>query len=383
MKLYKLLSILFILYVGIELTVVSAQQPNVSNNIKKCFSLPDIEKTEPTGSDVQVFQQISLLVEQEPHSSVEKPSYDLLKKLEGFLPQIQSSIFRGMVVMGLINEYIGLNDIREVERLVDKELKRSDVDKTTVLRITNAFVTCQSNIPKCKKLLEDVLRRSDLSRKQRFYFQGRYALLCDFQEKIKVLSEIEKEFPEEKTCFAVFLEQAAHSLKNPEEAFMLMSKISDVDPLLFKDVQIVKNYIHFAEQVNKLESAIKIALEFVQSDPNHPESQYIFYKLGSLYFELGEYNKSMEFYQKVIDFPIQNTEESKSLISIAKTNYAVAHSKLNKIGFVSYENIEQKIEKSEWSVARLFCLILGSAFILLWFFLRKTKHKTNDTTQHQ
>jgi hypothetical protein len=378
MKLYKLFSILFILYVGIELTVTSAQQLNISDNFKKCFSLPDIEITEPTGSDVQVFQQISSLVEQESHSSTEKPSYDLLKKIEGFLPQIQSPIFHGMVVMGLINEYIGLNDIREMERLVDNELKRPDVDKTTVLRITNAFVTCQSNIPKCKKLLENILRRSDMSRKQRFYFRGRYALLCDSQEKVKVLNEIEKEFPEEKTCFAIFLEQAAHSLKNPEEAFMLMSKISDVDSLLFKDAQIVKNYIYFAEQVNKLESAIKIALEFVQSDPNHPESQYIFYKLGSLYFELGEYNKSMEFYQKVIAFPIQNSEESKSLISIAKTNYAVAHSKLTKSPFVPYDRIDQELEVSEWGVGRLFFIISGSVLILLWFILLiyKTINKT-------
>jgi hypothetical protein len=86
----------------------------------------------------------------------------------------------------------------------------------------------------------------------------------------------------------------------------------------------------------------------------------------------------MEFYQKVIDFPIQNTEESKSLISTAKTNYAVAHSKLNKGSFVPYDRINQELEVSEWTVGRLFFIISGSVLIFLWFilFIRKTINKT-------
>jgi hypothetical protein len=234
MNLFKLFSIVFILHVSIGLSVLLAQQTLISDNLVKCSVLPDdMGEVEPTGADSQIFQQLLFLAEQENYPT-KQPSREFLKKIEGYVPKIQSPAFRGRIVMVLINDYIGLNDILEVERLVDKELKQPDIDKASLLRLTNAFVGCRHNIPKCKNLLEEVLKRSDLSRKQRFYFQGRYALLCDSQEKIKVLSEIEKEFPEETTCFAVLLEQAAHTSKNPEEAFMLMSKISDVDSRFLK-----------------------------------------------------------------------------------------------------------------------------------------------------
>jgi tetratricopeptide (TPR) repeat protein len=378
MELIRLFSVSFILCVCTGLSGVLAQ-PSDPDTLVGCFSLPDdIGEAEPIGSDVQIYQRVTSLWEQE-NRSTGKPSYDLLRKIEGFVPRIQSSEFRGGVVVSLINEYIGLDDIREVERLVDEELRKPDVNKETVLRVTNAFVTCQSDVAKCKKLLTDVLQRSDLSRKQRFYFKGRYALLCGAQEKLKFLGELETEFPERKTCLGIFMEQAAHSLldKNPEEAFKLVSKISGIAPQLFKDARVVQNCMFFAEKVNKLESAIEIGVEFVQAEPNHPDSLEIFHRLGGLFFDLGNYEKSVEYYQKVIDFPMKDAN-NKSLISTAKTNYAVAYSRLNKISFIPYEYLNYKVEKSEWGIARSFFLISGSVCVILWFFLLVFKNKRKN-----
>jgi tetratricopeptide (TPR) repeat protein len=381
MKFYQTI----IVFICLSFDVVLAQQAVVSDLLIECFSLPDVEVAKPTEHDLQYFKQIDRLIENELTQG-KKLSRNVLTKIEEIIPKMQSPASRGHMVIELINHYAMLEDRpeynrREIERLVDAELNKPDVDEITLLRAINVFVVmCHDNKQKCKNLLQNAMRHSALTSNQKFYLRGRYALLCETEEKIKIICDMQKEFPNKNSCLAVFLDQVAHSLvdQNPEKAFILMSKIVDIYPQFFAEVGALKNFIYFAEKVNKLDSATKLASKFVQSEPNHPDSQYIFYKLGHLYFELGEYQKSMDSYQKVIDFPIQDTKESRSLSSTAKTNYAVAYSKLNKTSFAPYDDIGKEFKTAKLTVARLFFIITGSTLILIWLilFIRKTINKT-------
>jgi hypothetical protein len=362
------LSSLFVIFFLINLFVFAQiDSDKLDNQVFDCFSLSDFDEVVPVGNDIQVYEQIKSLVESEANPF---QSLALIQKVEQMLPKISSPAFRGQIAMVLINHYIGLNENEAAEKLILDELNKKDVDVTTVLRATSTYLVARpEKISKSLELIEFVLKRSDLTQKHRLYFEGRYMLLHDIDKRVVLLEDMKKKYPNLNQCLAFFYEQAAlmNSDKNPNLAYDIMMTIPEFYPAYFQDnVLALRNFIFLAEQANKLDISLNLAIDYVKAHPKSEDSFYLIFKIAEIYFNQGMYQQSMDYYQQVINFPIVNIPENESLRETAKTNYSVAHARDVKGNFIPYDDIKP-ISKSNWPWTRIVFMASGVILILIGF----------------
>ncbi len=318
----------------------------------ECSFLHDTKEVKPTGPDVQVFEEMQTFAEkfqqQYDLSPYSDPPREALVELETiYLPRLQSPAFLNEMKLLLANYYIGFNDEEEAERLIKSVIDAPNVDTQSLANAVQASFANSPDVARNSERAQTVLERSDLTPGQRFYFLSYLARKAGTEEQLRRFTEMERDYPDQKACLAVEMEQAALDADddNPQYSVELLEKINKIYPAFFHTARPVTNCMFLCGKAGKTDLAFEVATNFVEAYPNHPDSLNVLYTLGHMYSEAENYEKAAEYYKKVIDFPVKNVENYESLSDTAKKNYTIAYGKLHKIGALSYDDL-QLLEQS-------------------------------------